>query len=257
MSPTKPSKKTVEATEPQNKWWVAKSGKHRGPYTSTKVAAEIVSGNIKGGTLICALGGEEWIRAEDAEEFRSDFESATAPGKPAPAETANSFVNPATKIRLPEIPSATEDSLKAAFRYLLIGEIVFFALSLILSIAGEVVFVDLYPSVERSDFVGFIGMMFFAVLFVFILPALILSWVGLFGFKNWARWLYLSLFVIAQLLYLPLAVLDYSPSWGLAVLTADLGTACSGAILVLAFLTPLSYRFKATVNEEPNIGEHS
>ena len=42
----------------ENNWWVAKSGKHHGPFSKAKIAAEIRVGKTNPTTLICVVGGE-------------------------------------------------------------------------------------------------------------------------------------------------------------------------------------------------------
>ncbi len=89
----------------------------------------------------------------------------------------------------------------------------------------------------------------FSCLFLVVgLPAIIASWVGLFLYKAWGRWLYLATTVTLHVLYVPISIFDFSLTWGLASALGDVGSLVSGAILAMIYLTPLANRFSRPID---------
>ncbi|HEY8900619.1 MAG TPA: hypothetical protein VIM61_09425 [Chthoniobacterales bacterium] len=80
----------------------------------------------------------------------------------------------------------------------------------------------------------------FAILAIPLCILLLASYIGLFFWKNWARYLYLVLGVIAYFLSPFLGDQVYS---GVAFTLYDLSTAIFGFILALLFFSPLVTRF--------------
>ena len=84
-----------------------------------------------------------------------------------------------------------------------------------------------------------------SVLFlVLAIPAQIIAWVGLFQLKNWARWLHLALFGIGVCISILTGIADFSMKWSLVYAVSDLAYFSTGAILALAFLSPLEKQFR-------------
>jgi len=78
---------------------------------------------------------------------------------------------------------------------------------------------------------------------VFVLPVVIASWVGLFQYKAWGRWLYLATVVTLHMLLVPLSIFDFSLTWGLESSLSNVGWLVTGAILAMVYMTPLANRF--------------
>ena len=95
-------------------------------------------------------------------------------------------------------------------------------------------------------FIAALGIM----LLVVILPSVIVAWVGMFRYRNWARWLYLFLIVAGYLLAIPMACFDYSLQWGLLTAIEDLVSPVQGALVAIAFLSPLASDFSTGVEVE-------
>jgi cell division protein FtsW (lipid II flippase) len=142
-----------------------------------------------------------------------------------------------------------ETSLLRIFRGLLVADVVLTLLTLLLSLIGGAMVEESYASTDSQNpqetvfLLAFVGL-----LMLMVLAVLIVSWIGLFLYQNWARWLYLGLNLGLSLIFLPFAALDLSPQWGLATSVGTLGSLCTGAVLTLLFLTPVARRYQAAVN---------
>lgn len=233
----------------EDKWWVVKSGKHHGPFSKAKIATEIRAGKIKLTTLICGVGGETWVPAGEAKEFKGDFENVPPLGNPKAKVFSDSSGDIVFRIKAPTVSVTSIDTLKSIFRYLLIGEIVLCVLAILLWSIGNVIFQGVYPVVEPAEWVVISIGIFSIFYLVVLLPIAIFAWIGLFSFKNWARWLHIVLFVVGNLTSLLVTVASYEPSWRVVDLTFSLASTCTGAIIALSFLSPLSQCFK---NDEAN-----
>ena len=80
--------------------------------------------------------------------------------------------------------------------------------------------------------------------FLILIPAQIVAWVGMFRSRSWARWLYLALVIVTNCIVILLSISDFSMQWGLVTSVEDLGSYCAGAILALAFLSPMAKLFR-------------
>lgn len=140
-----------------------------------------------------------------------------------------------------------ETTLVTILRGLLIAEIVITVLAIpLLLFSGaivESVLQDAGFNSEASD-AEMVVVAFSCMFFVVIVPALIVSWIGLFNFWNWARWLYLGANVVGSLLAIPISVFDFSFQWGLPTAILDLAAPISGAIVAIVFLSPVAHRFQ-------------
>jgi hypothetical protein len=156
----------------------------------------------------------------------------------------------------------SETAMVYILRGLLIAEIVMtilaVPLSLFSSMIAESAFQEARLTQETSDatvaVVGYIHLLFFFA--IAILPALIVSWIGLFNFWSWSRWLYLLTNVAAYLLAIPLGFFDFSFQWGLPSAILDLAQPLTGAIAAIVFFSPISVRFdrvRSTVPLPPEV----
>lgn len=96
------------------------------------------------------------------------------------------------------------------------------------------------------------------ILFLAFLPAIIVSWTGLLRLRWWAPWLYLGTVAVAALASFPLGLFDFSFQWGLSQAFAELNSIISGAIIALAFFSPVTQRFlepTQTDRSEPALAE--
>jgi hypothetical protein len=224
-----------------HQWWVAKSGKHEGPFTAQEVSKQIRSGEVNRETLVCPVGGDQWTVCAVNQEFKAAFESTHSTNElpsPTPAQTLIE--------KLQTRPSNAK-ALKTVFRNLLIAEISLTALSLVLAIVGAIVVGQYAPSVETTEgstTFDWISAAFFVFILVVLIPCQVIAWVGLFNLKNWARWLHLGLFVLVNLLFLMLSVSDFSFGWALSGYVESIGYAFSGAVLSLAFISQLADQFR-------------
>jgi hypothetical protein len=135
------------------------------------------------------------------------------------------------------------------FRGLLIAEVSLFMIAVPLSLISAFLFETAQEEIESSvelpvTHVLFVGLGCISLLIG--LPALIISWVGLFLFKPWARWLYLGVQIGFRLLVLPFSLTDYSPTWGFITALTDFGSLITGSILAIVFLSPLAKEFLNT-----------
>ncbi len=128
------------------------------------------------------------------------------------------------------------------FRLLLITELslqilasvyeIFFASSLVEKIADFAHQEE--PALEGVKLILAVG--FGAPAFVIAL----ISWVGLFLFKNWARHLWLASFVLIFLAY---PFLGITVSGGISQIFYDASMLCAGAIIALVYCSPLREYF--------------
>jgi hypothetical protein len=236
MSPEKQD----STSDPQ--WWVAESGKHHGPFTSQELLKRIRLGKINRDTLICPVGGDAWKATAENDQFNAAFESSSTTNEPTSIDSGQTLIQ-----RLQSRP-ANSESLRTVFRNLLIAEISFTMLSLVLAIIGAIFVGQYAPAVETTEgsaAFDWISAAFFVFILVVLLPCQIIAWIGLFGLKNWARWLHLGLFVLVNLLYVMVSVSDFSFSWALSNSVESIGYAFSGAVLSLAFMSQLADQFLA------------
>lgn len=88
---------------------------------------------------------------------------------------------------------------------------------------------------------------FYLVFLLVLIPATIASWIGLFLYKNWGRWLYFAMTVFSTLLSLSISIFDFSANWGFVSSLIEIDCLLTGAILVMIFLTQLANRFNKPI----------
>ena len=88
---------------------------------------------------------------------------------------------------------------------------------------------------------------FYLVFLLVLIPATIASWIGLFLYKNWGRWLYFAMTVFSTLLNLSISIFDFSATWGFVSSLLEIDCMLTGAILVMIFLTQLANRFNKPI----------
>ena len=141
-------------------------------------------------------------------------------------------------------------TLTTIFKGLLIAEISIAAMTIpILWIESQII-QDRGLVIDDPDFNVFVSAIY-ALLFLIMLPVAITSWVGLFRFRNWARWLYAGLFVFANLIFIPISCFQLSVNWGLTMFISDLSSYITGAILAVIMLSPLAIEFRNPTQPEP------
>jgi hypothetical protein len=84
------------------------------------------------------------------------------------------------------------------------------------------------------------GGFFIAFILVVVLPGMLLSYIGLWGFKGWARPLNVAIW-IAGLVCIPYSGLNIMGPW--EYLLCELSTMCGTAVLMLSYFSPLSECF--------------
>ncbi len=84
-----------------------------------------------------------------------------------------------------------------------------------------------------------------ALVLVFVMAATqLVSWVGLFWHRNWARWLYLGLLLGERGLQLPFGAYSYGLDWHFLDGLSQLRYQCCGTLLVTVFFTSVTARFQ-------------
>lgn len=76
-----------------------------------------------------------------------------------------------------------------------------------------------------------------------IFPGLIISWVGLFNFWWWARWLYLGIAGLSILLAFPIGLFDFSFNWGIGDALSEFAQILTGINIAVVFLTSVANNF--------------
>jgi len=140
----------------------------------------------------------------------------------------------------------SEKSLHQIFIALLITEIAFFVLTVPLSFFGGMMAeAAIEEAVGPTEMTGpEVAVTVLASMIALVgIPSLIASWVGLFLYKSWARWLYAATGLVLGIIYVPISFMDFTLTWGLPSALNDLASVVSGAILATIFLTPLAHRF--------------
>ena len=61
-----------EHPEAGDQWWVAKDGKHQGPFPEDQIRSEVRSGKINPQTLVCPVGGHEWKAVGLLDNFKTE-----------------------------------------------------------------------------------------------------------------------------------------------------------------------------------------
>jgi len=95
------------------------------------------------------------------------------------------------------------------------------------------------PAPEVESLVGAASCCFIVVW----LPLSIVSWLGLYHLRPWARPLYLALSVVSVAFALAVGVIDFSTQWGLVGALSQASGMLSGAILAMAYYSPAAGRF--------------
>ncbi|MFZ2653724.1 MAG: hypothetical protein WAX69_02300 [Victivallales bacterium] len=83
------------------------------------------------------------------------------------------------------------------------------------------------------------------ILLIAIILALIVSWIGLFNFYSWSRWLYLGTIIAGYLLYIPLSIFIFSFNWGFPEAIMFAGGPVNGAIIAIIFFSSIAKMFEA------------
>ena len=144
------------------------------------------------------------------------------------------------------------EKLTTVLRGLLIAEICFSVIGIPLSLYSAIATSAYLENAgivepELSDAGTAVAAFSFLFVLVFV-PCLIVSWIGLFNFWGWSRWLYLATNVAGILLTIPFSIFDFSFQWGLPTAILDIGQPITGAIAAIIFLSPLGNRFAPAVH---------
>lgn len=141
-----------------------------------------------------------------------------------------------------QIPPS-KNTIAKIFKSLLIAEIAIAAFILPISIIEASIIEQRGLIIETEDpnlFLSGISIL----LMIVMLAALITSWVGLFRFRRWARWLYLGTLLVANIVFIPFSCFDLSVHWGLSLSVSDISCYITGSILAIIFLSPLADQFQ-------------
>lgn len=137
-------------------------------------------------------------------------------------------------------------TLHVWYRGLLIADIVLFLIQIPVRAFSEVMAAavlerfGLSPELSPAQAVLAGGTLVVALMAI---PALIASWVGLFSYKSWSRWLYAVTTLAVLVLFLPLSLLDVSLQWGFPVAVDHIDSVVTGALLAVLFLSPVAREF--------------
>lgn len=147
--------------------------------------------------------------------------------------------------------SISVEKLTTVLRGLLIAEICISVMAIPLSLYSDFVVSAIWENAgiaepELSD-AGTVVAAFSSLFVLVFVPCLIVSWIGLFNFWGWSRWLYLATNVAGILLTIPFSFFDFSFQWGLPTAILDIGQPITGAIAAIIFLSPLGNRFAPAV----------
>ena len=152
--------------------------------------------------------------------------------KPTPQPKSNSMQFPPSKNVIARI-----------FKGLLIAEIAIVAFQFQLLFIENSIIEHQGLIIESDDSNIFLSAMLF-LMFVVILAALVTSWVGLFRYRRWARWLYAGTLLAAIATFVPSSCFDLSVNWGFSSSVSDIGSYITGSLLTIMFLTPLADEFR-------------
>lgn len=147
-------------------------------------------------------------------------------------------------------------TVETIFRSLIVAQIICCFLSLFLvildSILTDQAVTDRIGEVEFSFTWLVFSVVVFGFGFVFLLPALVASLVGLLFWKWWARSLYLVSWLVGTTMFIAYSLFDFQ--WDLRWTLPDrieiLSEALTGATLALAYFSPIAERF-SPVSKEP------
>lgn len=137
--------------------------------------------------------------------------------------------------------------LVAILRGLLIAEIVISALGLPFVLLSEIYTARILEErgwVTDSTNAELVQSAFACVVLAAAVPAMIVSWIGLFNFWGWSRWLYLGVNCAMALLGILLGIFQFSFEWGLPNAVIDLGQPIWGCIAGIIFLSPVARCFQ-------------
>lgn len=112
----------------------------------------------------------------------------------------------------------SETDLVKIFRGLIVADIVIAVVSMPLAMVSGVLAEAALREAgisEQASSADAVVAAFSCMILVVAIPAQIVSWIGLFNFRSWARWLYLGTVVATLLMAIPIGYLDFSYSWGL------------------------------------------
>lgn len=144
-------------------------------------------------------------------------------------------------------PDAVDPNLWLWFKSLVIIEAVSLVVIIPCSVANELILSSQFPDTETMygvvDGAENIALVLVGLM-VLLLPVVLASWVGLLLKKNWARWLYLIVTAIGITLELSGGLATIELVWGFINAIGSVESLLNGAILALAFLTPLKDAFK-------------
>jgi ribosomal protein L37AE/L43A len=133
------------------------------------------------------------------------------------------------------------------FRGLLIAEIAIVAFQLPVFFIENSIIVERGLIIEEEAPNIFLAGILF-LLFVILVAVLITSWIGLFKYRNWARWLYAGALLFGSIVFVPYSCFDISVHWGLSTSVSEIGSYITGSILAIIFLSPLAAEFQTVAN---------
>lgn len=92
---------------------------------------------------------------------------------------------------------------------------------------------------------------FSCVILIVMVACLIVSWIGLFNFWGWARWLYLGIMIGGIIIDVPISLFDLSFQWGFPAAIGGIGQLITGAIAAIILFSPIAARFNADTSSHP------
>lgn len=137
-------------------------------------------------------------------------------------------------------------TLRRWYRGLLIADIALFLVQVPVRVFSELMVLATMrdaggvPEMSPVETVLASGTLLIALIAI---PALIASWVGLFSYRPWSRWLYAVTTTAVLVLFLPLSLLDLSLQWGFPIALDNIASVVTGALLAVIFLSPVARSF--------------
>ncbi len=145
-----------------------------------------------------------------------------------------------------KVPPPAE-RLRSVFRSFLIAEICIFVLFVPVSVMEVLVLESSLKGVPQTGTFPVAETVvagFACLLFVILIPAIIVAWVGLFQTRSWARWLYFRVHAVGYSVMIASSLFNWSYQWGFTNSLGSVGSVITGCILSLLFYSDLARDFE-------------
>jgi hypothetical protein len=232
-----------------DRYWVLIDNAPVGPLTVEQVHAKLATKEIDWRTLTCVVGGTTWSPL-----FETPDLGPSVPPAPRLTDIAadpsyrRSYPDPGRGEVVPSI-ALPGGRFLSLLRSLIIAEacisVVAIGLSILAYAAASAPNAPDAP-MSPSEGIACVG-------FVIYLPGMIAAWIGMCFLRNWSRWLYFVLTIVAHVFSLGSNLIDFSATWHFPDAVGSVASTVGGIVLGLVFMSPLAKEFSRNESDHSRL----